>query len=92
MTEQMTEIKIPVTISPMYSLIGMAQIENRCCPGRPVLITANQARDLSGRQYTNYSCQCSCGMWCTTGERTASAALQEWERMTERAKKEARCC
>ena len=49
---------------------------NGCCPDLPVFLTTNKRPD--GK--TNYSCQCACNGWCTTGCETAEKAIEKyWE-------------
>ena len=59
-------------------------MENGCCSDRPVVVTGNKLEDGS----VNYSAQCACGLWCTTGCSTPEAAISEYKRMTAKAKKE----
>lgn len=72
------EESVPVAISPQYWIIGAVHIKNGCCKDRPVIITVNKS-PLGG---LNYSCQCACGGWCTTGHASASKALEEYEVMS----------
>lgn len=77
--DKVLRIEIPISVSQQYSVLGVVNDFNGCCPDRPILITGNKLRD-----HINYSCQCACGMWCTNGHITASEALQEYEEMTRR--------
>jgi len=72
------DVKFRALVQAPFQPIGAAYIENGCCRNRPVLITANKRTNGT----LNYSCQCACGLWCTTGCDTASEALQHYERMT----------
>lgn len=64
-------------IPEQFTPIGVLEIRNKCCPGRPVILTRN---DYHGCD--NYSAQCACGRWVTTGCGSSGAAVLEWERMT----------
>lgn len=75
------EIKEECWVHDHFKIIGIAKIENGCCPGRPVLITGNWTGD-----HINYSTQCACGLWCSTGCTTAGAAVSEYEKMTSRSR------
>lgn len=56
---------------------------NGCCRSLPILVTTNTV--LEGEKLRlNYSAQCACGGWCTTGMWTAQGALDEYDRMTRR--------
>ena len=81
--EKTLKIEIPINISSVFSVIGIVNDLNGCCTDRPILITGNK---IDNR--INYSCQCACGMWCTSGHMTASEALKEYEEMTNRVYKE----
>ena len=78
MNKEHFRLEFEAHISPIYTPIAIACIDNGCCKDQPVIITANKRSDGS----INYSAQCACGMWCTTGVNTASEALQRYERMT----------
>lgn len=78
--DQILKIDIPIKISAPYKPIAVVKDLNGCCPDRPILITVNKRMD--GK--TNYSCQCACGIWCTNGHLTASAALKEYEDMAQK--------
>ncbi len=65
-----------------YTVIGIVNMRNGCCNDQPILLTSNRCDQW--KDGINYSCQCGCGGWCTNGHSTASAALMEYERMTER--------
>lgn len=81
--EKTLKIEIPVNISSPYRVMGIVNDNNGCCEDRPILITGNKIHN-----HINYSCQCACGMWCTSGHRTASEALREYEVMTKKYKEE----
>lgn len=72
------DVKFRAFVSYPYQPIGAAYIETGCCKNRPVLITVNKRTNGT----LNFSCQCACGLWCTTGCDTASEALQHYERMS----------
>lgn len=76
--EETYQVEFRALVQKPFEPIGAVYIKNGCCKNRPVLITAN--RTTSGR--LNFSCQCACGLWCTSGARSASGALQQWERMS----------
>lgn len=82
MSNATLEISVPVFVSQQYTIIGAMRIKNGCCKNKPVIITVNPLR--AGR--LNYSCQCACGGWCTSGHSTVSKALEEYEEMSNRAK------
>lgn len=85
MHEKELSVKIKCHIKSGFQVIGIAAVPNGCCPDRPVLITANRIGRES--EYINYSCQCSCDGWCTTGCASVSEALREWEKMAVYARK-----
>lgn len=64
-------------VEKCYTVVGIVAMNNGCCKDQPVLITAN---DFNGN--TNYSCQCGCGMWCTTGHPTPVGALRDYQTMS----------
>lgn len=72
------DVKFRAFVQKPFQPIGAVYITNGCCRNRPVLITANKRTNGT----LNYSCQCACGGWVTTGCDTASEALQHYERMT----------
>lgn len=76
--EDVYQVEFKATISPPFTPVGFVYIRNGCCKNRPVIITENEL--ANGKK--NYSAQCACGGWCTTGCKTASDALQHYERMT----------
>lgn len=83
-----TEIRVnePIENIPKFmTAIGIVSIENGCCKDRSVAITKNW---IGPEKRWNYSCQCACGMWCTSGHRTAGAALSEYEEMIKKSKKQ----
>lgn len=59
--------------------------KNGCCAKLPILITVNEVPARNGESARlNYSAQCACGGWCTSGQRTPQAALDQYDRMTYR--------
>lgn len=64
-------------VSPNYSVMGLVYMKNGCCSDKPVLITKNNIRGG-----TNYSCQCACGIWCTTGHPTVAGAVKDYQTMS----------
>ena len=70
------EIRVNETIEigSGYKPVGLVFMKNGCCEGRPVVITLSDAGA--------WSCQCSCGLWCTNGHATATAAVLEYARMS----------
>lgn len=78
--QDITGMQFNVWIHPVCKPEQVLHTVNGCCEGRPVIITSNLTPD--GR--TNYSAQCACGGWCTTGKDTAEGAAREWMRMNGR--------
>lgn len=64
-------------VSPVYHVMGIVYMHNGCCKNKPVLITENHYK-----QGINYSCQCSCGTWCTTGHPTVAGAVKDYQTMS----------
>lgn len=53
--------------------------DNGCCDKDFFILTSNPCdRRPDGR---NYSCQCGCGMWCTSGHSKAQDAIDEYRSM-----------
>lgn len=61
-------------VIPALSIVGVLSIPNQCCVLENVLITKTRGKEI-------YSCQCSCGGWCTSGHSSIEGAIAEWERM-----------
>ena len=57
-------------------VIGAINMQNKCCEGRPVLVTKTRGFDV-------YSCQCACGGWCSDGFDSISKAIADYERMNQ---------
>lgn len=64
-------------ISPAYTPVGIVFVKNGCCSDKPILITKNMFHGKA-----NYSCQCACGTWCTTGHPTPTGALKDYQTMS----------
>ena len=75
--QDITGAQLFAWIHPIYKVEQVLHTVNGCCPGRPVIITSNGTLD----GHTNYSAQCACGGWCTTGRTTAKGAADEWQKM-----------
>lgn len=65
-------------VSDHYVVSGIVYMMNGCCKDKPVLVTVNRMPDGE----LNYSCQCSCGAWCTTGHPTPVGALRDYQTMS----------
>ena len=61
-----------------YIVTGIVYMNNACCKDQPVLITAFPRSDIG----IVYSCQCGCGMWCTTGHPIPVGALRDYQTMS----------
>ena len=70
----------PSKVSENRIVMGIVYIKNGCCEDQPVLITANYNSAVPN--HVNYSCQCGCGMWCTTGHPTPVGALKDYQTMS----------
>ena len=64
-------------VSPSFTTVGLVYMPNGCCKDQPVLITKNYMRGGD-----NYSCQCACGIWCTTGHPTVAGAIKDYQTMS----------
>ena len=65
-------------INDKYIVVGAVFMNNGCCKTEPVLITV-----CHNKKYGKvYSCQCACGMWCTTGHPTPVGALRDYQTMS----------
>ena len=69
-----------------FELVGIISTENNCCPGEFVFVTVNNTHN--GRK--NYSTQCACGGWCSTGTDNIQDAINEWDKMNKRYHRELR--
>lgn len=76
--EALYSIDPDAVVYPPHVPIGYAYAENGCCSGRLVVITQNERPDGT----MNYSAQCACDGWCTTGCDTPEKALEHYERMS----------
>ena len=86
MIEKKLNYSIDVIVPDHLKVIGIMTTKNGCCENRPYLLTSNKASCWPGG--INYSCQCSCGMWCTNGHGTPGGAIDEYEEMTRRYERE----
>lgn len=81
MKEIITELQAKngtkIRIGRHYKLREIVFMPNGCCPDLPVFLTTNNTRE--GK--TNYSCQCACNGWCTTGCTTAEDAIDRYWKM-----------
>lgn len=66
-----------IRVGRHYKLKEIVFMYNGCCPDLPVFLTTNKRPD--GK--TNYSCQCACNGWCTTGCTTAEDAIDRYWKM-----------
>ena len=62
------------SVLPHFEVVGAIKMQNKCCFNKPVLITKTNGCNV-------YSCQCSCGGWCTNGHEKISEAISDYERM-----------
>lgn len=81
------QIRPDDSVNQHFTVLARIKIaENGCCSDRDFLLTVNPIKPSAERpDGRNYSCQCSCGSWCTTGCRTAGEAINEYLAMCERA-------
>lgn len=70
------------SVADHFLVTGIVYMKNGCCEDKPVLVTANKHPDIG----INYSCQCACGAWCTTGHPTPVGALRDYQTMSNRNK------
>ena len=54
-------------------------MNNGCCDKQFFILTANKSDGW--RSGINYSCQCACGGWCTSGHETEQEAVEEYRKM-----------
>lgn len=64
-------------VSRSDTVVGLIYMKNGCCKDKPVLVTKNSIRG-----YENYSCQCACGIWSTTGHPTIAGAVKNYQTMS----------
>ena len=69
-----------VSVRSEYQVKRVIWMKNGCCPDLPVLLTANWIKEDSR---WNYSCQCACDGWCTTGCKTPEEAIDHYRRMSD---------
>ena len=81
-SESTTRAVIDMNIAQKHKLVAVIFTDrNECCcenHSAPVLLTLSR---LSREKV--YSCQCSCGGWCTNGHSTPDEAVREYEVMCE---------
>ena len=68
-----------ILVPERYRVEKVIDMYNGCCQDLPVLLTSNLRDDGS----VNWSCQCACGCWCTTGCRSAEEAIRHYKRMSD---------
>ena len=79
-------IKINFNLHAHHKAVAFYPIkDNGCCDSEFFMVTSNKADCWSSG--INYSCQCTCGMWCTNGHPTIQEAVDEYIDMCERFKK-----
>lgn len=65
-----------------YTLINIFPEKNLCCPGKPFVLTSNECPKSDERPLgINFSCQCACGAWCTSGFAEPGDAVEEYRKM-----------
>ena len=71
-------------VGKIYKPVAFYPIRNNgCCDKTFFILTSNETN-----HGTNYSCQCGCGGWCTTGCKTEAEAVREYRKMCDRYEKE----
>ena len=68
----------PYKVNAFYPIIN-----NGCCDKNFFLLTECKHED----EKSIYSCQCACGMWCTTGYKTEAEAVKAYRQMCEDSRK-----
>ena len=53
------------------------EFENKCCEDKPFLLMVT----FDDEGNTCYSCECECGLWCTTAYNNPAQAIMEYEMM-----------
>ena len=82
--EHLCELKLKckeLNVSKHFTIIGGINMDNGCCKDEPVIITGI-INSVDGKAY--YSCQCTCGGWCTGGHNNISDAVREYEFMSKK--------
>lgn len=69
-----------ISVRSKYQVRRVIWMKNGCCRDLPVLLTANWIKEDSR---WNYSCQCACDGWCTTGCKTPEEAIDHYRRMSD---------
>lgn len=81
------KINLNALLPAGFAPIGVIYGHNGCCHDKAYLLTVNKIEKSEDRpEGLNYSCQCSCGLWCTTGCKTPEEAIAEYERMSKESK------
>ena len=57
-----------------FEVVGALSINNKCCKDKHVIVTKTRGIEI-------YSCQCECGLWCTTGRDSVEGAITEWKKL-----------
>lgn len=77
----MMDYQITISVPKIYKPLEIHFIDkNGCCEKNYFVVTAN--RRLNGD--INYSCQCGCGGWCTSGHNNKENAINEYKSMCSR--------
>lgn len=84
MTDYRLELKFRINPN-RYKIVAFYPIVNNCCCDKDFFIlTANKVPVTEERpKGINYSCQCACGVWCTSGHQTEQEAVDEYRQMCE---------
>ena len=68
-----------IHVKKPYKVTKVISMKNGCCEDLPVFLTANY---IKNENRWNYSCQCACDGWCTTGCNTPEEAIDHYRRMS----------
>jgi hypothetical protein len=78
------EYELSIFVPMIYKPLEIHFIENNgCCEKNYFVLTSNK---IPG-EGINYSCQCGCGGWCTTGHRKKEDAINDYIEMCKRYKR-----
>ena len=81
-----------ICIADQYVPVRLYREANGCCKDRPFVLTTNSCPVSPQRPSgVNYSCQCACGTWCTTGFAEEDDAVADYRRMTKEAEYREEC-
>lgn len=73
-------VQLDFSLDEEYSVVAFYPIkDNGCCNKRFFILTANSCPNWETG--INYSCQCACGGWCTTGFKTEQEAVEAYRNM-----------